>query len=168
MFTIPMVPLLNGPTTFIVSEIWNNPFWGVITPVYTHTRNGFVQKWGHIIAPNSKFKTEIWGAKPLDSHFIFEPWTSFLRLFNMFVPWFYHFFWMPIVTGQERCAEKQWPCTNTTRSSSDLADWDKATSNVAVKTFQNPYGYTGFLKWGYPKSPWVSMLKWSNDLDDLG
>ena len=81
MFTIPMVPLLNGPTTFIVSEIWNNPFWGVITPVYTHTRNGFVQKWVHIIAPNSKFKTEIWGAKPLDSHFIFEPWTSFLRLY---------------------------------------------------------------------------------------
>ena len=24
---------------------------------FTHTRNGFVQKWGHIMAPNSKFKT---------------------------------------------------------------------------------------------------------------
>jgi hypothetical protein len=31
------------------------------------------------------------------------------------------------------------------------------------------YIYTwGFLKWGTTKSPWVSILKWSHDLDDLG
>ena len=28
--------------------------------------------------------------------------------------------------------------------------------------------YAGFLKWGFPKSQWVSILKWSGDLDDLG
>jgi hypothetical protein len=28
--------------------------------------------------------------------------------------------------------------------------------------------YAGFLKWGYPKSQWVSILKWSGDLDDMG
>ena len=76
------------------------------------------------------------------------------NMFNMFVPWFYNFFRMPIVTrGQERCAEKQRPCTNTTRSSSDLADWDKATSNIfeylrmlqGFKTFQHLYGYTAIL-----------------------
>ena len=27
---------------------------------------------------------------------------------------------------------------------------------------------SGFPKWGIPKSPWVSILDWSNDLDDLG
>ena len=27
--------------------------------------------------------------------------------------------------------------------------------------------YGGFLKWGIPESPWVSILTWSNDLDDL-
>ena len=28
--------------------------------------------------------------------------------------------------------------------------------------------FGGFLKWGYPKSPWLSILKWSSNLDDLG
>jgi hypothetical protein len=28
--------------------------------------------------------------------------------------------------------------------------------------------FMGFLKWGIPKAPWVSTVKWSNDLDDLG
>jgi len=28
--------------------------------------------------------------------------------------------------------------------------------------------YGGVLDWRYPKSPWVLILKWSNDLDDLG
>lgn len=27
--------------------------------------------------------------------------------------------------------------------------------------------YGGFLKWRYPNSPWVPILNWSNDLDDL-
>lgn len=31
---------------------------------------------------------------------------------------------------KERCAEKQRPCTNTTRSSSDLADWDKVKTGL--------------------------------------
>jgi hypothetical protein len=28
--------------------------------------------------------------------------------------------------------------------------------------------FGSFLKWGFPKSPWVSILKWSTDLDDFG
>ena len=29
-------------------------------------------------------------------------------------------------------------------------------------------GHGGFLKQGMLKSPWVSILTWSNDLEDLG
>ena len=43
-------------------------------------------------------------------------------------------------------------------------DW--AMFNSYVTNYQRVNG--GFPKWGIPKSPWVSILDWSNDLDDLG
>ena len=38
--------------------------------------------------------------------------------------------------------------------------------NSYVTNYQRVNG--GFPKWGIPKSPWVSISDWSNDLDDLG
>ena len=39
-------------------------------------------------------------------------------------------------------------------------------SSHETKTQQN--STWGFLKWRLPKSPWISIRKWSNALDDLG
>ena len=43
--------------------------------------------------------------------------------------------------------------------------------NVHLQSFTRIHMHTlhgGFLKWTIPKSPWVSIAKWSNELDDLG
>ena len=39
---------------------------------------------------------------------------------------------------------------------------------IWMKCLRSYWGFVASdLDWGYPKSPWVSTLKWSKDLDDL-
>ena len=54
----------------------------------------------------------------------------------------------------------QWKNSSLNQAIQVQCFWSPASRNYLI-----PFG--GFLIWGIPKSPWVSVLTWSNDLDDL-